>query len=155
MSQQEVLNPPNDLIASQEAYTRVDCSYIEVLFQRSQEEYQRFADFAALAARPGKADPRHVALASLIVMQHEDCGACLQICVNLAKDAGLTDAETFSLDDPIPVLPNLPCSGQLGLGIRYGEEIMFILKVRTFTFTWTTLGTSINDSSFFGERPFT
>ena len=57
----------------------------------------------------------------------------------------------LSLDDPIPVLPNLHCSGQLGLGIRYGEEVRFILKLRTCTFTWTTLGTSINDSNFFGE----
>ena len=38
---------------------------------------------------------------------------------------------------------------------RYWDEIRIILKLGTCTFTWTTLGTSINDFSFFGEWPFT
>ena len=36
---------------------------------------------------------------------------------------------------------------------RYGDEIRILLKLRTCTFTWTTLGTQINDFSFFGGRP--
>ena len=43
----------------------------------------------------------------------------------------------------------------IGVRTRYGDEIRIILKLRTCTFTWTRLGTSINDFSFFCERPFT
>ena len=40
----------------------------------------------------------------------------------------------------------------IGVRTRYGDEIRIILKLRTCTFTWTKLGTSINDFSFYGER---
>ena len=60
----------------------------------------------------------------------------------------------FSVDDPFPDLPNFPPNGQLGLGMRYGEEMWFILKLRTCTIRCATYGTSINDFRFFGERSF-
>ena len=62
---------------------------------------------------------------------------------------------TFSVIEPLPDLPKFLRNGLLGVRTRYGDEIRIILKIRTCTFTWTTLGTSINDFSFFGERPFT
>ena len=60
-----------------------------------------------------------------------------------------------SENDPSPYRPNLPRNGSLGERTRYGDEIRIILKLRKCTFTWTRLGTSINDLSFFGELPFT
>ena len=35
----------------------------------------------------------------------------------------------FSVNDPLPVLPNFSQNGQLGLGTRYGAEIRIILKL--------------------------
>ena len=63
--------------------------------------------------------------------------------------------KAFSVDDPIPVLRYLSRSAQGGLAVSYGEEISIKLQLSTCSFLCTTLGTSINDSSFFGERPFT
>ena len=61
----------------------------------------------------------------------------------------------FSVNDPLPDLPNFPRNGLLGLGACYGEEIRFILQLRTCIFRCATKGTTINDFSFYGERPFT
>ena len=60
----------------------------------------------------------------------------------------------FSENDPLPDLPNFSRNAYLGLGTRYGEEKRLILKIRTCTLRCATWGTSINDFSFFRERPF-
>ena len=54
----------------------------------------------------------------------------------------------FLVYDPLPALPNFSQNGQIGLGIRYGEEIRIILKLATCIFRCATEGTSINDFSF-------
>ena len=51
----------------------------------------------------------------------------------------------FSVNDPLPVLPNFPLNGQLGLGTRYEAEIRIILMLGTYIFWGATEGTSIND----------
>ena len=61
----------------------------------------------------------------------------------------------FSENEPLPYRPNFLRNEELGVRTRYGYEIRIILKLRTCTFTGTTLGSSINDFSFFGERPLT
>ena len=61
----------------------------------------------------------------------------------------------FSVNVPLPDLPKLLRNGELSLRTSCGDERRIILKLRTCTFMETTLGNSINDSSFFGEQPFT
>ena len=57
----------------------------------------------------------------------------------------------FSVNDPLPDLPNFCQNGLIGLGTRYGEKIRFMVKLTICTFKCATLVTSINDFSFFGE----
>ena len=55
---------------------------------------------------------------------------------------------------PFILSPKSYRNGLLGVSTRYGDEISITLKLRTSTLSWTTLETSSNDFSFFGERPF-
>ena len=57
----------------------------------------------------------------------------------------------FSVNDPLPDLPNYYRNGKIGPGTRYGENIRFVLKLTTCTFMFATLVTSINDFSLFVE----
>ena len=61
----------------------------------------------------------------------------------------------FSANDTLHDLSKFLRNGYHGLGTRYGNEISITLKLRTCTFTCTTLGTNINHYGTFGERPFT
>ena len=44
----------------------------------------------------------------------------------------------FSVNDPLPVLPNFSQNGQVGLGTHYGEAIRIILKIVTCIFMCAT-----------------
>ena len=55
----------------------------------------------------------------------------------------------YSEKGPLHERPNFLLNGLLGVRTRYGDEIRFILKLITCTFTWSTFGTSINDFRFF------
>ena len=57
----------------------------------------------------------------------------------------------FSVNDPLPDLPHFCRSGYVALETSYGEKIRFVLKLTTCTFKCSTLVTSINNFSFFGE----
>ena len=57
----------------------------------------------------------------------------------------------FSVNEPFPDVLNFPPNGKLGLGMRYGDEMRILLKLRTCFFTCATYGTSINDFSFFPD----
>ena len=59
----------------------------------------------------------------------------------------------FSVNDPLPVLPNFSQNGQLDLGTPYGAEIRIILKLGTCIFWCATEGTSIIDFSISVKDP--
>ena len=59
----------------------------------------------------------------------------------------------FSVNDPLPVIPNFSQNGQLGLGTRYGAEIRIILKLATCIFRCATEGIFINDFSISVKDP--
>ena len=61
----------------------------------------------------------------------------------------------LSVNDPIPDLPYIYRSVLLGLGTHYIEKEWFRKNLTACTLMCCTLGTCINDFSFFGERPFT
>ena len=50
----------------------------------------------------------------------------------------------FSVNDPLPAVPNFTQNGQLSLGTRYGAEIRIILKLGTCIVRCATEGTSMN-----------
>ena len=60
----------------------------------------------------------------------------------------------FSVNDPLPDVPNFVLNGWIWLGTRYEDMIRFILPLITFTFKCATLVTSFNDFSFFAEYHF-
>ena len=59
----------------------------------------------------------------------------------------------FSVNDPLPDVPNFSQNEQLSLGTRYGAEIRIILKLGTCIFRCATEGTSINDFSISVKDP--
>ena len=59
----------------------------------------------------------------------------------------------LSVNDPLPVLPNFPLNGQLGLGTRYEAEIRIILMLGTCIFRCPTKGTPINDFNISVKDP--
>ena len=60
---------------------------------------------------------------------------------------------SFSVNDPLPVLPIFSQKGQLRLGTRYGAVIRIILKLGNCIFRCATGGTSINDFSISVKDP--
>ncbi len=66
-----------------------DCSYLKEMLQHSPEGFATFEGFSPMG-RFEKAIPRDVLwVAKIATMTSEDCGACTQLNIRMAKEAGV------------------------------------------------------------------
>ena len=70
-----------------------DASYLRALLEASPDAFFKFAPFSKLAAHREAAPVTAVYAAKLVGAMHEDCGPCVQIAVDMAREAGVHDDE--------------------------------------------------------------
>jgi alkylhydroperoxidase family enzyme len=69
-----------------------DVSYLRALLEASPDAFFKFAPMSKLAAHREAAPRDAFYAAKLIGAMHEDCGPCVQIVVNMAREAQVSDA---------------------------------------------------------------
>ena len=113
------MNPLVDrAIAQQENALRVPLPYLRTIADHSLSAFVKFGLFAPLAQhrKVVPAAPWH--LARLAATRAEDCGTCVQVVVNVARNEGVP-AETLrtALDDPDAL------TGDERLGLDFGAAV--------------------------------
>ena len=79
-------------IRSTEKRLGVSMDYLRHMYQHAPNSFWKFEKLMPAAQHRDKlpAAPYHVA--RLVATRHEDCGPCVQVCVNLAKEDGVEPA---------------------------------------------------------------
>lgn len=78
-----------------------DTTYLRDLVDLSPASYQRFAEAQPMAQPQQKLTREAHAVACIAVMQREDCGACAQLNLRMAVEAGVArELLQLLLDDP-------------------------------------------------------
>lgn len=72
-----------------EAHYRYDVGYLRHLLETDEDAFRVFRDFLPMASFRGQAPVEVVSVAKLAAMQQNDCGACLQLTIRQAIEAGL------------------------------------------------------------------
>ena len=73
-----------------ESHYQYDATYLRELFRYSPEVYEKFDTFMSLAQHNEQLDPEVYWLAKITSMHVEDCGQCLQLCVFMATEHGIS-----------------------------------------------------------------
>lgn len=97
-----------------------DVSYLEYLLKVSPRGFFGFRPVMALA-RHREAAPRDAAgAAKLVGAMHEDCGPCLQITTDMAREAGMSDDQI----DAVLTGAEASMSGPTALGYRFATALV-------------------------------
>lgn len=81
-----------------------DVTYMHNLLAASPEGYRLFEKVLPMAAYRNRLDPEVYCIARMTAMQSEDCGPCLQLAVDMAKEQGVpTDLLRAVLDKNVPL----------------------------------------------------
>lgn len=70
-----------------------DAAYMRAMLDASPTAFFRFAGLAKLAGHREAAPVDAYYVAKLVGALHEDCGPCVQLVVNMAREAGLADSD--------------------------------------------------------------
>ena len=76
-----------------------DSSYLLELMEASPSGFEKYYGFLPLAHHQEKSSAEALFVANLVAMQEADCGACLQLVVRMAQEAGVSNhiiGETLS-----------------------------------------------------------
>lgn len=98
---------------------RYDVSYLRALLESSPAGFFKFAPFSKLAAHREAAPVTSVFAAKLVGAMSEDCGPCVQIVVDMAREAGVADDDIAAiLSRDIPAM-----SEDAAIGFLFADRI--------------------------------
>jgi alkylhydroperoxidase family enzyme len=79
-------------IRSTEKRLGVSMDYLRHIYDHAPDAFWKFEKVIPAAQHRGKLPPAPYHVARLIATRHEDCGPCVQVVVNLAKEDGVEPA---------------------------------------------------------------
>lgn len=79
-------------IRSTEKRLGVSMDYLRHMYEHAPDAFHKFTKMMPAAQHREKLPPAPYHVARLVATRHEDCGTCLQIVVNLAKEDGVEPA---------------------------------------------------------------
>jgi alkylhydroperoxidase family enzyme len=79
-------------IRSTEKRLGVSMDYLRHVYDHAPDAFWKFTKFMPAAQHRQKLPPAPYHVARLVATRHEDCGPCVQIVVNLAKEDGIEPA---------------------------------------------------------------
>jgi len=80
-----------EMIENFGSHYNYDVDYIKRMIKQAPNAYEKFESFLPMASYYEKAPDEVIFLVKLAVMKNEDCGACLQLNVNMAIEAGVDE----------------------------------------------------------------
>jgi alkylhydroperoxidase family enzyme len=85
------------MIAAFGAKYRYDVSYMRAMLETSPTAFFRFLEATKLSRHAEAAPKAALAAARLVGAMSEDCGPCVQIVVDMAREAGVADADIAAI----------------------------------------------------------